>query len=98
MKSPQKPIVYYIPCEQPELDGSWFHYPDAPLSEWNNMPLMRYCLEQSGYQFKVTDGSEYESEADLVEKVIVFNVPYFDKAEFYKSIPKTKKVIFLWEP
>jgi hypothetical protein len=91
-------IVYYVPCEESELDGSWFQYPTGPVANYYNMPLMRYCLEQAGFQFKVTDGSKYESEAARVKKVIVFDTPHYNDGRFLKAIPKEKKVIFIWEP
>src|SRR5262249_16090485 len=62
------------------------------------MPLMRYCLEALGYTFKVTDGSEYSREADRVDKVIVFNMPYYNSGRFLREIQTEKKVLFIWEP
>jgi hypothetical protein len=91
-------IIYYVPCEESELDGSWFKYPEGHPSTYWNMPLMRYCIEAAGYKFKVTDGSEYAGEADSVEKVICFNMPYYRADKVLANIPPHKKVVYLWEP
>jgi hypothetical protein len=96
--SKKKRLVYFVPCEKAELDGSWFRYPKGAVADYYNLPMMRYCLEQSGFRFKVTEASEYELEADRVEKVIVFNMPYYNNGKFLSAIPTEKKVLFIWEP
>ena len=98
LRSKKERLVYYVPGEKAELDGAWFAYPKGAVADYYNLPMMRYCLEQSGFSFKVTDASEYELEADRVERVIVFNLPYYNGGKFLEKIPKAKKVIFIWEP